>query len=231
MLNKRYKKNYNKLKFDKLKFNKIKFNNFKLNKFKLLLIAILIIIVLIFFYYLSVMRPVILNSIVHNGKIYATQILLQEVSDVIFDNDINYNNIISIQRGENGDVISTTVDSESINKIKIDISQKIMEKFLTQKSYKYNIQLGTLLGNEFSIGRGYDITMEIFPIGTVETQIISTFENAGINQTKHILSIIVTLEYNTIVPMNKSEGVVQSEFLLSETTIVGKVPQFYADLK
>lgn len=204
--------------------------NKKIKSSKLILMVLFMIIIGSITYYFVWMRPVILNSIVHNGKVYANQILLSEVADVIFNNEINYGNIISIQRDENGDVISTKVDSESINKIKIDISQKIMDKFSQKRSYSYEIQLGTLIGNEFSIGRGYDITMEIFPIGVVQTEIVSSFENAGINQTKHILSLVVTLEYNTIVPLNKSGGVVTSEFLLAETTIIGKVPQFYADL-
>lgn len=204
--------------------------NKKIKKSKLILMIFLLTMIGVITYYFVSMRPVILNSIVHNGKVYANQILLSEVADVIFNNEINYGNIIYIQRDENGDVISTKVDSETINKIKIDISQKIMDKFAQKRSYRYEIQLGTLLGNEFSIGRGYDITMEIFPIGVVQTEIVSSFENAGINQTKHILSLVVTLEYNTIVPLNKSDGVVTSEFLLAETTIIGKVPQFYADL-
>lgn len=214
MLNRRYNK-------------KIK----KLKKLKLILIFVSLTIIGIITYYFVSMRPIILNSIIHNGKVYANQILLSEVAEVIFNSEINYGNIISIQRDENGDVISTKVDTESINKIKIDISQKIMDKFVQKRSYCYEIQLGTLIGNEFSIGKGLDITMEIFPIGVVQTEIISTFENAGINQTKHILSLVVTLEYNTIVPLNKSDGIVTSEFLLAETTIIGKVPQFYADLK
>lgn len=211
MLNKRYKRT-------------------KYSKKKLALLVLILLIIWSIAYYFISMRPVILNSIVHNGKVYANQILLEEVADVIFGNNINYGNIITIQRDENGDVISTKVDTESINKIKIDISQKVMDKFASKRSYRYDIQLGTLLGNEFSIGRGLDITLEIFPVGVVQTEIISSFENAGINQTKHILSLIVTLEYSTIVPLNKSEGIVTSEFLLAETTIIGKVPQFYADL-
>lgn len=203
----------------------------KYSKSKLILFMLISILVAIVLYYFISMRPIIISSIVHNGKVYANQILLEEVSDVIFGNEIDYSNIITIQRDENGDVISTKVDSESINKIKIDISQKIMEKFVQKRSYRYDIQLGTLLGNEFSIGKGVNISMEIFPVGVVQTQIISSFENAGINQTKHILSLIVTLEYNTIVPLNKGDGIVSSEFLLAETTIIGKVPQFYADLK
>lgn len=202
----------------------------KVSKLRLTVVTLTLILIGSLVYYFAVMRPVILNSIIHNGNVYANQILLSEVADVLFDNEINYGNIISIQRDEMGDVISTKVDSESINKIKVDISQKIMDRFSNQKSYRYEIQLGTLIGNEFSIGRGFDISMEIFPVGVVQTEIVSSFENAGINQTKHILTLVVTLEYNTIVPMNRSAGLVSSEFLLAETTIIGKVPQFYADL-
>lgn len=194
------------------------------------IIAILLIISVISYYLLS-MRPVILNSIVHNGKVYANKILIDEVAQVILHSDVDYSNIITIQRDEQGDVIATNVNSQSINKIKIDITQNIMEQFLNKQSYTYDIQLGTLLGNEFLIGRGKNIEMQIFPVGIADTQIISSFESVGINQVKHILSIMVVLEYNTIVPMNKSQGMVTSEFLLAETTIVGKVPRFYADLK
>lgn len=213
MLNRRYKN---------------KFIN--LSKYKKLWIVIFFIIAVILYYLLS-MRPVILNSIVHNGKVYANQILIDEVAQVILDSDVNYSNIITIQRDELGDVIATNVDSQSINRIKIDITKNIMTQFVSKESYTYNIQLGTLLGNEFLIGRGKDIEMKIFPVGIVDTQIISKFESVGINQVKHILLLEVVLEYNTIVPMNKNQGSVSSEFMLAETTIIGKVPQFYADLK
>lgn len=212
MLNKRYQKK-------------------RYNKVNLILLILSILILFSIIYYLISMRPVILNSIVHNGKVYANQILIEEVSKVILKSDINYSKMISIQRNEQGEVIATNVDSQSINRIKIEIAQNIMEEFAQKGSYTYNIQLGTLLGNEFLIGRGQDIQMKIFPVGIAQTNVISEFESVGINQVKHILILQVSLEYNTIVPMNKSQGIVTSEFMLAETTIVGEVPQFYANLK
>ncbi len=211
------------------KYTREKYNKF--GKLKVIGLIIILIILSILGYYLIAMLPVILNSIVHNGRVYATQILIDEVSQIILDSDINYSNIIKVQRDENGDVITTNVDTQSVNKIKVDISKNIMEQFVNTQSYTYNLQLGTLLGNEFFIGRGKNIQMKIFPVGLVDTEIVSEFESVGINQVKHILSIVITINYNTIVPMNRSQGEVTSEFMLAETTIIGKVPQFYADLK
>ena len=63
------------------------------------------------------------------------------------------------------------------------------------------------------------------PIGYTETKYISDFTSAGINQTNHKISMEVITNVRIIIPLNSKDIEVKKQVPISETIIVGRVPE------
>ena len=65
------------------------------------------------------------------------------------------------------------------------------------------------------------------PIGSVITSFSSSFESAGINQTKHSLYIDANITISVILALTTKHVDFVTQVLICENIIVGKVPEFY----
>ena len=62
------------------------------------------------------------------------------------------------------------------------------------------VPLGAFSGIEAWAGFGPKIHMKIIPISNVECRFASTFEEAGVNQTKHSIYLEIVADISIIMP-------------------------------
>jgi sporulation protein YunB len=87
--------------------------------------------------------------------------------------------------------------------------------------------LGSFTGISIFSGLGPKIAFDISPYGEVLCSFLSNFESAGINQTYHKLYLIISLKIYVVFPFEKLQVISDSEVLLCETLIIGKIPEVY----
>ena len=90
------------------------------------------------------------------------------------------------------------------------------------------VPLGTLLGWQIFAGRGPAIRFQVVPASFVESNITSTLESAGINQTQHKILMEFTVEMSAIIPGYTTSVQVNTQVSIADTLIIGAVPEFYA---
>ena len=73
--------------------------------------------------------------------------------------------------------------------------------------------------------------MRLLPVGHASVKLISTIESAGINQTCHTIRAEVTAEVQTAIPFAQTTTKTTYACLLSETLIVGTVPDSYMEFE
>lgn len=141
-----------------------------------------------------------------------------------YSNQFNYDDIIHIEKDEDGNIIMLKADTLKMNKIAADvaISSQIDLKRLGSMGIK--VPMGYIFKNNIlaQIGPKVSITME--PIGYIETKYQSEFESAGINQTRHKIYVQISAKMRVIIPTRNDEIEVKSEVPIAETIIVGKIP-------
>ena len=71
---------------------------------------------------------------------------------------------------------------------------------------------------------GPKITVKMQQVGNIETSYESIFESAGINQTRHKIYLNVKSKMRVIVPFHSDEIEVTCQIPISDTVIVGKIP-------
>ena len=64
-------------------------------------------------------------------------------------------------------------------------------------------------------------------MGTVKTAFVTEFESAGINQTRHKISLEATASVRIVLPSGARTVSVRASALMAESILIGDVPQSY----
>ena len=76
---------------------------------------------------------------------------------------------------------------------------------------------------------GPKINIKMTRVGNITSDYESIFESAGINQTRHKIYLNVHMKMKMIVPLNSKEVEIATKIPISETIIVGKIPNTAID--
>lgn len=148
---------------------------------------------------------------------------VEEIPSIYTD----YSNICQLNKNETGDIISVTTNANAIKNIKSNLAKSIIRNIEKAHSEKFGIPIGNLTKTYIFSGRGPEIPIKILAPYSPDIYIESEFESTGINQTKHKIIIHTDINIQIILPYETISKTVTHESLLSETIIVGKVPDVY----
>lgn len=162
---------------------------------------------------------------------YITNIAVNEAAEeVLAREDISYDDFISLNLLEDGTVSSMTSDIREMNKFKTELSKEIQTHLGEHCEREVSVPLGTLTGIDLLSGRGPRIKMKIELYGSVNANLKSSFEDAGINQTRHRIICDVNVGVSAIIPGCSSYTDVESSFTVSETVLLGDVPDSFTNV-
>ncbi len=187
---------------------------------------IVIFIFIILIYYFFVASPVIKTYTSAETRALTEEAINRAVSKVI-NQTLAYDSLININYTTNGEIASFTANQYEINSISRKIVEQTQIEMSSLGNNGLNINLGTLSGIPFLIGRGPVINFKLTPIGAVGSNFESLFESAGINMTKHTLYLYINVHVNIVLPIKSYEIYTTNQVLLAESIIVGKVPEVY----
>lgn len=189
--------------------------------------AFFIIFILIISVYIRfLVTPIIVENTRAQVANFATKSINYAIADTMNQN-VSYGDLIKIIRDENYNVSYIEANSVRINLLSKTMSKVVMSNFLELSKKPIKIPLGSFSGVSVFAGLGPKITYDINPYGEVFCSFTSNFETAGINQTYHKLYLIIKLKVNVILPLKNVLVNSESEVLLCETLIVGKIPEVY----
>lgn len=178
-----------------------------------------------FIFFITTIRPVFLRRLQFYGEKAATTIINKAISET-FSSEKKYSDIVCLEKNNDGTVSALKTNTIEMNRLR-SIIAKELEDELNKKDIQYiNIPLGNLLGNELLAGIGPDIKIKIRPLGTLNIDFHDKFEDCGINQSRHTVFIIVTVDIMVIAPQLKTTNKISAKVPVSETVIVGNVPKY-----
>jgi sporulation protein YunB len=92
------------------------------------------------------------------------------------------------------------------------------------------VPLGSITNSKLLSGRGPDIKVKIIPVGSVSTNFSDEFKQAGINQTRHKIYLELETQVRIVVPLGSDIINVSTRVPITETIIVGDVPNSYVNV-
>ncbi len=200
--------------------------NRKFKRFKviILIICLLIIVVLVYF------QRNVTRVLISISEATIRSITTVAVNDAIYytlNDTMRYEDLIYIDRDEQGNVTSITTDSLKINRIARDTAYLSQENLNKMSEEGIMVPIGALTGVEALAGFGQKINIKIIPISNVECRFVSKFVDAGINQTKHSLYLEIVSDISIILPSKSTNLASTIEVLICESVITGKIPETY----
>ncbi|MBQ0017353.1 MAG: sporulation protein YunB [Clostridiales bacterium] len=198
----------------------------KLKKLLIWLVIITLIITAIVCYFNYYVNPIILTSNEAVIKSKTISILNSAVQSA-FNEDTTYNDLVNITYDTQNNIQSITANTQKVNLLNSNISLNCQDKLNDIENLNFNVPLGTFTGLPILNGIGPKITLNMMPIGSVESKYKSVFTSVGINQTHHEIYIILSANISVLLPGNNSTVKVMTEVLIAESIIVGEVPEVY----
>lgn len=206
-----------------------KHGNMKFNKSKLppnLLIVLIIIIAFNFIIYIFGKRifPIMLNIGEIKIKSEAIRIMNEESVNVYSEN-FKYDDIIDIEKDTDGNITMIRADTVKQNYLASQVVLKCDERLSELEDLGVKIPVGYLSNNVMFYNMGPKITVKMQQVGNITTSYESKFESAGINQTRHKIYLNLTTTMRIALPFNSRDVEVTCEIPISDTVIVGKIPE------
>ena len=190
-----------------------------------IVIIILIIVILnasIMFFDKRVM-PSITEIATIMAKTQTLEIINKESVDIL-SQEFKYNEMIKIEKDNEGNIILVQADTIKLNYIAAKLSTECNKELSDMNNATIKVPLGWLSNRSLFYSLGPKITMEIEPMGNIITSYESKFESAGINQTRHKIYLNITAKIRLKLPLRNQDVEVNTQIPVSDTIIVGKIP-------
>lgn len=160
--------------------------------------------------------------------INSTSDLINDAVDKqIASGNIQYDRIVYFEKDLDGQITALKTNMIEVNRLKTAILNLINDEILALDTGDLGIPIGSLIIPEFFSGRGPDIPIEIISIRNSEGAFHSNFREAGINQTLQQIVMDVSVDVTVLVFGKTNSFTVNSQVIVAETVIVGKVPDTF----
>lgn len=160
----------------------------------------------------------------HFAELNTNRIVEGAASEYLRGNQFSYSDFAAVLYDDSQRVVSVEAMTYNINKVQSELTLKVNDRLSECGDIYDEIALGSLTGSYMLAGKGPRLKIKICPAGSAEVQLKSDFSSAGVNQTRHRISAVITTKTESSLPLYsfKTEG--SFEVLLAESILIGSVP-------
>lgn len=158
---------------------------------------------------------------------YAENAVNDAVTEILTTENIKYDDLVILKEDPDERVSALLVDSVKLNRLKSDLSKKIIKTIEDRENGYIYINFGSVLGSPILSGIGPRIGIKISPSNQTIIEFKDKLEECGINQVRHS----VYLELNVNLTLATATSIKNSTFKtvipVADTIIVGTVPRYF----
>ena len=119
---------------------------------------------------------------------------------------LDYEDFVDVHYDAEGEASMLSANTILMNRIAADAATAAQENIDTLADEGITLPLGSALGSGVFSGKGPRLRFEILPVGTVKTAFVTEFESAGINQTRHKISLEATASVRIVLALGRAHG-------------------------
>lgn len=187
----------------------------------------LVFLILALVYYFAVVCPAVVALSQEKIRSIATQTISEVVGEVLTNGNYTYDELVEVTYSSENKISQISTNSTQVNLLVREVTAKVQERFDQLDSAQVVVNLGSFTGIPLLFGYGPEITLNLVPIGTVQTNFETKFLSAGINQTLHSLYFDVNAILGLILPGSTQNFDTNLQVLICESVIVGEIPSIY----
>lgn len=189
----------------------------------ILVLAVLILFMMLRSRYQDVIRELAQTQVKNTTSDLTNDAIAKQIADGV----IQYDRIVYFEKDLDGRITALKTNMSEVNRLKTDILNIINDEILALDTSDIGVPLGSLFIPELLSGKGPSIPVHILSIRNSDATFLSNFSQAGINQTLHQLTMLVSVDVAILVLGKTDSFTVNSEVVVAETVIVGDVPNTY----
>lgn len=160
------------------------------------------------------------------AEIISVNSVCEAVNNSLKKFNYKYEDIANVKCSKDGTVQAITTDSVKINELKADIMLSVQQEIAKIYDVEIDIPLGAFTDITVLSNYGPPINVSFNLTGSFSSEIVSTFESAGINQTIHHIRLILTSKIMTTSLDYSGNMTFSTDFEIAQNIIVGVTPQY-----
>ncbi len=176
-------------------------------------------------WFLLLMRPVVLEVAEDMAGDVMVNVINKAVYEEIEQNSEMYKDLVKYEKDEEGKVNLVNTDTIKINALKSRIISRVCDKINDYDVVTVEVPIGAALHLDLFYTLGPKIKFNMISTGFVDADFVSEFIDAGINQTNHIINVLVEAEFGVVGKMGHRAMKVKTNIPVSHSVIVGDVPK------
>jgi sporulation protein YunB len=174
------------------------------------------------------LRPPLMNVAKIRIKQIATQALNTAISDRIAQGT-NFEKLIDWKLDRDGKINGFMLNYNEHMKIRSETVNTVQTVLDQLQNIPEHIPLGQALDSAILASFGPQIPIRFVPAGSVQVDLNTRQQNAGINMILVEVYIRITVEVAIFIPFDTEAEVVETEIPISYVLVVGDVPMYYFD--
>ena len=160
----------------------------------------------------------------------AVRTLNEAAAELLSSGEITYDTLMHVTADENGRVRLIQANTPQMNHLAAKVSLMSQEKLQATRDQVVRVPLGSALGMTLLAGVGPNIEVHVLPVGSVQAAFHTDFQTAGINQTRHRVTLQLTAQVQLVIPTGTKTVEASTQVAMAESIIVGEVPDTFTDV-
>ena len=148
------------------------------------------------------------------------------ITQVLEEGDYDADWFVRFEKDEAGEVTAISSNMTHVNALSATLLDRVIG-LTGNRNITVSIPAGNLTGLSLLMGRGPGIPVEIMVLTSSHVEFRNNIVTAGINQTKHQISLLVIVDIDVLVPWGSESAQICTELLIADTVVVGQVPETY----
>lgn len=148
------------------------------------------------------------------------------VKEIMQGEEFASGQLISLEKDSDGSITAVTTNVSAINILEAEILAAVVNQ-TSETIINVQVPVGNLTGSALLLNRGPKVPVEVILLSSSMGGFRSELTAAGINQTRHQILLDLEVQLSLLMPWRTIDTSVVTEILVSETVIVGKVPDSY----
>ena len=158
----------------------------------------------------------------------------ETISKIINDkvvSGLSYDEIVAVHKDMQGKIVLLQPNTIMLNQVMSSTVFELSRSMGQMQDKTIEIPLGVMSGVDLLAAHGPRMKVNVIPAGQVHVNILNEFQQAGINQTRHLIYFEVRSNIKVAVPFMEKEVEVLAVIPMVENIIVGDVPETYVNFK
>jgi len=175
------------------------------------------------------MSPILVSMAEARARQLAVEAMNQAIAEVM-GSSVTYADLMRVTTDQQGRVAMIEANAMLMNDLSSEAALAAQRNLDTLADQGVRLPLGAALGISLFSSSGPSVRVRVIPVGAVSTRFVTSFESAGINQTRHEISLEASVVMRIVIPTGADSVSVSTYVPVAESIIVGTVPDTYVNV-